>query len=358
MKMREISVEQLLQLKDAVPVDVRSPGEYEEFSIPGAVNIPLFTNEERALIGTIYKQEGTDTAKWRAMEIVSPKLPSLLGQIRALHDEGKHPVIYCWRGGMRSKSVATFLSFSGISVPRLIGGYRAYRQYILDEIPNLIPPTAISIHGMTGVGKTEVLEKLKDCGMPVIDLEACAGHRGSIFGTFGLFEGHNQKTFDSLLYQTLLNIKDSPFFLVEAESKRIGKAVQPDELLERKHRGLNINLQASLSSRIERIYRDYVAPYLQEQWFHDKVLERLTILYKRIKNQDVIARLNDEARRQNYKAVIQILLEDYYDPRYAHKQLDYQGEFYHIEADNADDAVEEILTFLQSKSAFILHGEV
>lgn len=352
-KMREISVEQLLELKDSVPVDVRSPGEYDEFSIPGAVNIPLFTNEERALIGTIYKQEGADIAKWRAMEIVSPKLPSILGQVKALHDEGKHPVIYCWRGGMRSKSVATFLSFAGISVPRLIGGYRAYRQYILEEIPRLIPSKAISIHGMTGVGKTEVLEKLKEKGMPVIDLEACAGHRGSIFGTLGLFEGNNQKNFDSLLFQALIEIKDSPFFFVEAESKRIGKVVQPDELLDVKHHGYNINLQASLTSRIERIYRDYVEPYIQEQWFHDKVLERLSIIYKRMKDQELVASLNGAALNQDYKLVIQILLEDYYDPRYAHKQLEYEGAFHHFDAEDPDKAVEEILQFLESKSALM-----
>ncbi|WNS76391.1 tRNA 2-selenouridine(34) synthase MnmH [Bacillus sp. DTU_2020_1000418_1_SI_GHA_SEK_038] len=349
--MKEISVEQLLALKNAVPIDVRSPGEYDEFKIPGAVNVPLFTNEERAMIGTIYKQEGSDMAKWRAMEVVSPKLPSILGQIKGIREEGKHPVIYCWRGGMRSQSVATFLSFAGISIHRLAGGYRAYRQFILEEIPGLIPSRAISIHGMTGVGKTEVLEKLKEKGMPVINLEALARHRGSIFGSFGLFEGHNQKTFDSLLFQTLWEVKDSPFFLVEAESKRIGKVVQPDELLAIKHQGFNINLQASLSSRIERIYREYVEPYQHEQWFHDKVMERLKYIFKRIKDSDIIAALNEAARNKNYKLIIQVLLEEYYDPRYSHKQLDYVGAFHHIEAENTEKAVEEILKLLETKSA-------
>ncbi|QED46793.1 tRNA 2-selenouridine(34) synthase MnmH [Cytobacillus dafuensis] len=351
--MREISIDQFLTLKDAVPVDVRSPGEFDEFRIPGAVNIPLFTNEERITIGTVYKQEGSDAAKWMAMEVVSPKLPSILGQIKALKEKGMQPVIYCWRGGMRSKAVATFLSFAGISIPRLIGGYRAYRQFILEEIPSLLPEKAITIHGMTGVGKTEVLEKLRERGMPVIDLEACAGHRGSIFGTFGLFEGHNQKTFDSLLFQTLNEIKDSPFFLVEAESKRIGKVVQPDELQDKKHQGFNIYLQASLSSRIERIYREYVKPYLHDKWFHEKVIERLSHIDKRIKDNEIIAALNDAAMSQNYQVVIQILLEKYYDPRYAHKQLDYEGPFHHINAEDTDVAVEEVIQIIQSQSALV-----
>ncbi|KAB2336094.1 tRNA 2-selenouridine(34) synthase MnmH [Cytobacillus depressus] len=351
--MKEISIDQLFTLKDVVPVDVRSPGEFEEFNIPGAVNIPIFTNEERAMIGTLYKQKGADEAKWRAMEVVSPKLPSILGQIKALHEDGKQPIIHCWRGGMRSQSIATFTSFAGMAVPRLIGGIRAYREYILKEIPKLIPPSAISIHGMTGVGKTEVLEKLKEKGIPVIDLEAMAGHRGSIFGTFGLFEGHNQKTFDSLLFQTLTEIKDSPFFLVEAESKRIGKVVQPDELLEKKHIGFNINLQSSLNSRIERIYREYVLPYLHKDWFQPKVLERLKYIYKRMKNVKLIESINEAVVGEDYKLVIQLLLEEYYDPRYAHKQLDYKGEFHHVEAENTDLAVVAILKILERKSVLV-----
>lgn len=352
--MKEISVDQFLSLKNSVPIDVRSPGEYEEANIPGAVNIPLFTNEERAMIGTLYKQEGSDTAKWRAMEIVSPKIPSILGQIKALQEDGKQPVIYCWRGGMRSKSVTVFAAFAGLNIPRLIGGYRAYRQFILEKIPSLIPPKAITIHGMTGVGKTEVLKKLQEKGMPVIDLEAMAGHRGSVFGTFGLFEGHNQKTFDALLFQRLLEIKGSPFFCVEAESKRIGKVIQPIELEEKKHKGININLQASLSTRVERIYLEYVMPYLHEDWFHEKVLERLKYVFKRIKNQEIISAIMEAVISRNYKLVIEILLEHYYDPRYAHKQLDYTGKFYHVNADQIDQAVDEMLSILTSRSALQL----
>ncbi|MFE8697324.1 tRNA 2-selenouridine(34) synthase MnmH [Cytobacillus sp. FJAT-53684] len=350
--MKEITVDQLLQLNNAVPVDVRSPGEYKEFRIPGAVNIPLFTDEERAMIGTIYKQEGSDVAKWRAMEIVSPKIPSMLGQIRELHENGHLPVIYCWRGGMRSKAVATFMAFAGISLPRLIGGYRGYRQYILEKIPTMLPDKAITLHGMTGVGKTDILKGLREQGLPVIDLEGLAGHRGSIFGTFGLFPGNNQKTFDSLLFQSLSEIKDSSFFLIEAESKRIGKVVLPDELLIRKQQGMNLNLQASIPSRVERIYQDYVKPYLEEGWFYEKVIERLAFIKKRLKNREIIELLDEEATAQNYKSVIKILLEDYYDPRYTHKHMEYKEPFLHIDAENTHDAIKEIMKVIASKEAF------
>lgn len=349
--MREISIDQFIHLKNAIPVDVRSPGEYNDFKIPGAVNVPLFSDDERATIGTIYKQEGADVAKWKSMEIVSPKIPSILGKIKALQDDGHQPVIYCWRGGMRSKAVATFISFAGISIPRLIGGYRAYRQYILESIPALLPQQAITIHGMTGIGKTEVLQKLSDRGMPVIDLEGMAAHRGSIFGTFGLFPGNNQKTFDSLLFQSLTEIKNSPFFLIEAESKRVGKIVVPDELLNKKQHGINIYLHASMASRIERILRDYVEPYIQEDWFKEKVIERLEFIKKRMKEPDIIATLDEAVRTNNYKLIIQILLEDYYDPRYAYKKIEYKNPFIHIDSENIDLAVEEIMKIIEPKSS-------
>lgn len=351
--MREITVDQFIQLNNAVSIDVRSPGEFNEFHIPGAVNIPLFTDEERTIIGTIYKQEGANVAKWKAMEVVSPKIPAILGELKAINEQGSQPVIYCWRGGMRSKAVATFISFAGISIPRLIGGYRAYRQYILEKIPALLPEKAITLHGMTGVGKTDILKGLHKKGFPVIDLEGLAGHRGSIFGTFGLFPGNNQKTFDSLLYKSLSEITNSPFFIIEAESKRIGKVVLPDELLKKKQLGTNIHLQASMASRVERIYQDYCLPYLHEDWFHESVIERLNYIKKRIKTSDIITSLNEAIDLKNYKIIIKILLEDYYDPRYAHKKIEYSEPFHPINAESTESAVNEIIQLIHSKNALV-----
>ena len=349
--MREISIEKFINMKKVIPIDVRSPEEFNDYRIPGAVNIPLFSDEERAEIGTIYKQIGSEEAKWRAMEIVSPKIPSILGQIREIQKEHFLPVIYCWRGGMRSKAVATFLSFSGLSIPRLIGGYRAYRQYILEKTPTIIPPQAITLHGMTGVGKTEILLKLKEKGFPIIDLEGLANHRGSIFGTFGLSTGNNQKTFDALLFQALTEIKGAVFFIVEAESKRIGKVVQPDELFNTKLQGININLQAPMSSRVARIYQEYVEPFFQEEWFQEKADNNLSFIKKRMKDPNIIATLEDALLNENYELFIQILLEDYYDPRYSYKQQEYAAPFYHIDAENIDKAVEEIIGIIATEKS-------
>ncbi|GLB59930.1 tRNA 2-selenouridine(34) synthase MnmH [Cytobacillus sp. NCCP-133] len=349
--MREITVEQYIQMDNAVPVDVRSPIEFEACSIPGAVNVPLFSNEERVEIGTLYKKEGSDAAKWRAMEIVSPKIPSMLKKIRDLKEKGLQPVIYCWRGGMRSKAVTTFISYAGVSIPRLIGGYRAYRQYILENTPDLIPEKAVVLHGMTGVGKTDVLKVLSEKGYPVIDLEEMAGHRGSIFGSFGMGDGSTQKTFDALLYEALSVVKGSPYIIMEAESKRIGKAVQPDKLLDTKRTGIHIDMFASIESRVQRILRDYVEPYQAEEWFKPKVIESLVFIKKRLKDQEIRTLLDEAIEKENYELFIKLLLEHYYDPRYAFKQHDYEGEFHHVNADDVAAAAEEVIKFIENQNA-------
>ncbi|PLR78469.1 tRNA 2-selenouridine(34) synthase MnmH [Bacillus sp. V3-13] len=345
--MKEVTYEQFSHIKNGILVDVRSPLEFAEGSVPGAVNIPLFTNSERQEVGTLYKQTGANAAKWRAMEIVSPKLPVILTEIRELSQQNLQPVIYCWRGGMRSGAVATFLQFAGMPATRLIGGYKAYRQYILDRIPGLIPSKAVVLHGMTGSGKTEILKILDSKGYPVLDLEEIAGHRGSVFGQLGTGTGHNQKTFDSLLYASLEKLKHSPYFIMEAESKRIGRTVQPEILLEKKINGFHFHIDTSNAARIERIYKEYVVPFQDEPWFHEKVLEGLDKIEKRMKNQEVTRLLYENAGCRNYKEIIRLLLDYYYDSRYQFKRADYNGEFYHVAADDIDKAVEQIEEKLQ-----------
>lgn len=346
--MKDITVRELLEMEQVVPVDVRSPGEFEEASIPGAVNIPIFTNEERKEVGTLYKQKGSNEAKWRAMEMVSPKLAQILGSIKNIKDEGKQPVLYCWRGGMRSASISTFLDFAGIESVRISGGYRAYRQYILEQIPKLIPKQALVLHGMTGTGKTEILVQLQKKGYPVIDLEGMAAHRGSLFGAVGFaMDGNNQKIFDSLLFENLQKIKSFSYFIIEAESKRIGRAGQPDELYEKKINGLNIYLHASIETRVMRIYDEYVKPNENEPWFHDTILEKVGLIKKRLKDAEVYNTLLENTRNKQYKEVIHLLLKYYYDPRYQFKQHEYTNDFTEIQADHLEIAIDEIEKYIE-----------
>lgn len=357
--MKDITIEEVYKLNDPVIIDIRAPIEFKDGRIPGAVNIPLFSDQERAEIGTIYKQLGQGEAKWRAMEIVSPKIPTLLEEIKAAAANSKEqPIIHCWRGGMRSNAVVTFMEFAGLRAKRLTGGYKAYRQYILQEIPKLLPEQAIVIHGLTGVGKTEILKRLDEMGYPVLDLEGMAAHRGSIFGGVGIGTGHNQKTFDSLLYTHLLEIQGASYFLMEAESKRIGKSMQPDELMVKKLNGINIYVHTSMSARVEHIANEYVYPYHEAPWYHQSIQESFDKIMPRIKNKDTKQKLQDDLVNKRYKEMAHTLLEEYYDPMYDHKTQEYAGEFIDIYAESHQESAEKIAAQLEKmsiKPPFVSH---
>lgn len=346
--MKDLNIEDLFHIERPVIIDVRSPIEFKDGSIPGAINIPLFSNEERAEIGTIYKQTGPEKAKWRAMEIVSPKLPTLLKNIKdTTSGHSQHPIIYCWRGGMRSNSVVTFLEYAGIRSKVLKGGYKAYRQFILSEIPKLLPEKAVVLHGLTGVGKTEILHILSKKGYPVLDLEGMANHRGSIFGGVGLGDSHNQKIFDSLLFQELQKLKGRSFFLIEAESKRIGKVMLPDELMNKKNNGINFYLSTTMEQRVNHIVNEYILPYEHLPWYHEKISENLERVLRRVKDLKINNLLIDFLEKRQYKEMVPILLEKYYDPKYDFKRQDYNGDFYDVFAENHEESAEKIACQLE-----------
>ncbi|MFC0475879.1 tRNA 2-selenouridine(34) synthase MnmH [Robertmurraya beringensis] len=352
---RDCSVEKFLENKHRyTTIDVRSPGEFADSHIPGSVNIPLFTNEERALIGTLYKQEGQKEAKWKAMEIVSPKIPDMLARIQEIEESGREPMVYCWRGGMRSQSVATFATLAGLHVRRIEGGYRAYREHVIEHLSDLIPDEAVVITGMTGTGKTDILQHLKTAGYPVLDLEKYANHKGSVFGSIGGEAPHNQKMFDALLFEDLKKLKGSPYFIMEGESKRIGHAVQPTELAEKKLKGLHITVYSSIEKRMERIYEQYVKPYEHSDAFHERVELALKMIIKRIKSFDIQMELLRCVEERDYLPLIRLLMEHYYDPRYSNKVGDYENPEIFVCSDSILEATNKIAEIIeQSRRAKI-----
>src|SRR5277367_2295665 len=187
MAWRELSTEELKILKSPVLVDVRSPSEHADECVPGSINIPLLSDEERAVVGTIYKEDGEMVARRHALTLIAPKVPAIIDQVLLLEKQhGQQIVIYCWRGGLRSEAVASLLSIAGISSSRLTGGYKAWRRQVVKEFEsNRYGLTAVILHGLTGVGKTEILQELQERDMQVIDLESMANHRGSVFGGLG-----------------------------------------------------------------------------------------------------------------------------------------------------------------------------
>ena len=189
MNVMTIDLDQALAAREkgALLVDVRTPAEFAEATIPGAINVPIFSNDERAEVGTLYTQVGKVQARTRGVELVAPKIPALLAAVREAHTQRTGPVIvFCWRGGMRSRALTAFLELAGTPARQLLGGHKAFRRLVLDDLEAGIWGRVLVLRGMTGVGKTVMLTRLTAEGYPVIDLEGLANHRGSAFGGLGL----------------------------------------------------------------------------------------------------------------------------------------------------------------------------
>lgn len=228
MGVEKISVEAFIAQAEQFPViDVRSEAEFEHAHIPGAWNLPLFNNDERKIVGTIYKQTSREEAIKKGLEFFGPKMKDMVlfveDKMKENHPSNKTILLHCWRGGMRSAGVAWLLDLYGFKVFTLSGGYKAYRNWVLNILES--KPTLKILGGYTGSGKTIVLDALKKNNQPVIDLEGLAGHRGSAFGNIGLPKQPTQEMFENKLSRALYlqQTKEPPASIwLEDESQRIG----------------------------------------------------------------------------------------------------------------------------------------
>ncbi|WP_058304456.1 tRNA 2-selenouridine(34) synthase MnmH [Gorillibacterium timonense] len=341
---QDLSIEKIKERQATKPValiDVRSPSEFRDATIPGSRNIPFFTDDERAEVGTLYVQVGVHAAKERGLEIASAKLPQFVKEFAAIPGD---KAVFCWRGGMRSKTVATVLSLMDIHVYRLSGGYRAYRQWVLDKLEAFdFQPKPYVIHGLTGTGKTNLLRRLKAKGYPVLDLEGMAGHRGSVFGQIGL-QANNQKTFDALLAEELLGHQHRRYLLFEAESKRIGKVVMPPFLAEQKDQATQLWIEMPLEARVRQILADYRPEEHKEAY-----LEAFRFIKGRI-HIPVAAEIEQCLGNDEFGEAVSLLLEHYYDPRYEHSSpIRENVEKIIFDVRNADEAEAAILAYLASR---------
>ncbi len=340
--MRDIDVKQAIKEKNVQWIDVRSPREFAEATVPGAVNVPLFDNEERAEIGTIYKKQGKQAAIRQGMEIVSPKIPHLVDAMLE-QSAGRTPLLFCWRGGMRSESMATFLDLAREPALRLEGGYRAYREHVVNRLENIpIYFRFVVLHGLTGVGKTALLHRIQDQEVPVLDLEGLAGHRGSAFGSLGETHPRNQRMFDALLLKELERYREEPYVFIEAESKRIGRVQLPDFMVKAKDDGIPVLVEASESSRVDHILDTYLQQHHTKE-FQRQVMGAISRIERRLPP-DTRKALWDWAERGEYRPLVRTLLTQYYDPRYQYSQARYQYVL-HIQSDDMDQATAELVSF-------------
>ncbi len=230
--LQRITIEEYLLRLPLLPIiDVRTPAEYEKGHIPGAVNVPLFSNEERAKVGTMYTKVSADKAYAMGYEFVKPKLDFFVERSKEVSDDGK-VVVYCWRGGMRSKSFAEYIEAEGVQEVSVIkGGYKAFRQHALEAFRR--PEKLHILGGYTGSGKTRVLKELELRGEQVIDLEGIAHHKGSAFGAIGQPKQPKNEHFTNLLFWEWKSLDMNRPVWLEDESIHIGRVFIPEVLFQR-----------------------------------------------------------------------------------------------------------------------------
>lgn len=239
---------------NAPVIDVRSPAEYESGHIPGAINIPLFTNDERHNVGIIYKQLGRIQAIQKGLEFVGPKMSAMARQAQKL-DAGAERYVYCWRGGMRSEKMAWLFELTGLQCFVLKGGYKSFRRLMMQAFLKIERP--LVLQGPTGCGKTAILRELARCGEQVLDLEAIACHKGSAFGAEQNGSQPSSEQFHNDLFMALRNMDLSRRIWLEAESPTIGRVHLPDNLWQVMKKAPMVMIDLPEAYRVNRLVEEY-----------------------------------------------------------------------------------------------------
>ena len=295
-------------------IDVRSQSEFAEDHIPGAINLPVLDDAERALVGTIYKQCAF-TARKTGAALVTKNIGQHLIEHLASKEKDYQPLLYCWRGGQRSNSMAVVLTQIGWQVTVLEGGYKTYRAYVRDQLEQLSEQfTYQLLCGLTGSGKTYILRQLRQRGAQVLDLEGIANHRGSLLGEE--WEGKpavqpSQKYFESLLLQQLQSFDPSQPVWVESESNKIGRVYLPKSLWQKMKQASCVEIQLPLSSRVEFLLQEY--PHLVT---HPDVLKAKLQFLKSRHGREKLNEWYQLIDAGQWETFVQDVLQSHYDPTY------------------------------------------
>jgi tRNA 2-selenouridine synthase len=337
MGVEKITVDAFVAHAKQFPViDVRSEAEFEHAHIPGAWNLPLFNNDERQIVGTIYKQQSREDAIKKGLEFFGPKMKEMIlfveEKVKEISSSNKTILVHCWRGGMRSAGVAWLLDLYGFKVFTLVGGYKAYRNWVINIFSS--KPTIKIVGGYTGSGKTILLDELKKMNQYVIDLEDLAGHRGSAFGNIGLPKQPSQEMFENKLAKEIFTIASSDAganIWMEDESQRIGTVNIPQTFW-LQMRGSSIHfLDIPFESRLDYLVETYgVLPFEELKSATSRIQKKLGGL----ETKTAIEFLE----RNDIRGAFDILLK-YYDKLYSkglEKREDPKPSLKIIQAPNVD----------------------
>ncbi|NOX47127.1 MAG: tRNA 2-selenouridine(34) synthase MnmH [Chlorobi bacterium] len=335
-----LDVETFLKSAENVPVvDVRSPAEFQQGHIPGAINIPLFSNEERKIVGTLYKKNGKEEALLRGLDIVGPKMSGFVKQAKQISPDSEI-LVHCWRGGMRSGSMGWLFEMAGLKVHMLKGGYKSYRGYIRGLYEKQIG--IIVLGGKTGSGKTDILKSLGEMGQQVIDLEKLAHHKGSAYGAMGQGQQPTSEQFENDLAVEWMKLDFSKTLWLEDESKMIGSVSMCEPLYDSIRTSPVVFLEVPKHIREKRLVKEYAT------FDHRLIREATERIKKRLGGQNVKLAL-EALEKNDYQTVASILLI-YYDKAYlkglAHRD---QSLVHRIRTDKDDPNAnaELVLVFLK-----------
>ncbi len=324
---QKISVEKALEMENAILLDARTPAEYAEDHLLGAISVPLLDDQERHEIGIIYKQYSREKAIERGMELFPAKIPTIYNAVK--DHRTKTIIVYCARGGMRSGIIASLLESIGFKVLQIEGGYKSFRNYITSQLYNFkLKPKIISLYGLTCTGKTQLLEQLPNA----LDLEELAQHRGSLYGGVGL-KPNAQKKFENLLLQRLRQLNHLQYIFVEGESRRIGKVEIPAFLFKAMKNSTNLVIKRNFEHRVTAAVEEYFST--PEKVIQMKeITPQLREIISNKRKQEIIALIEDG----KYQDATRILLKEYYDMLYAHTLKNVKFEF-EVENNNLEKAI-------------------
>ena len=297
-------------------IDARSPAEFAIDHIPGAINCPVLDDAQRVIVGTLYKQQGAFEARRVGGAMVAENLARHLREKFADQPASWKPLVYCWRGGLRSGSMVTWMRMVGWDAQQLAGGYKSWRRFVIDALEAQCPTLPLRVLvGATGSAKTRVLQALAEQGQQVLDLEGLAVHKGSILGAVPGQAQPSQTAFETGIAHVLESLDPSRPLYVEGESRKIGRLTVPTPLLLRLRASPCIEIQATPEARLDYLLRDYA--YLGDA--PQQLADKLGLL-KDLHGKQVIGRWQEWALDGNLRALFAELMALHYDPHYARSQ--------------------------------------